>query len=376
MATSAAGRQLFLDGFRGLALIFMVLNHTGHWWVGRPMGWPRYHLVYLTVTLAAPIFLFLVGFCLPLSYESAVARGASFGRVAARWIRRGAGLVVAGWFLTLLVFPDEPLFSGGVLQTIGLSIVGLTVLLPLLRLHAARWALLAAALGIYVSFALAHPFLRQWVTRHPVVADVWFYDFPLWPWFAFAILGAVLRSVWTDLHRRGADDRRYFEVMSVAGVLCLAVFLGLELAVGRTPHFYSGHDLVLNHHWTPGPVTCFWILGIIFSFMPATYYVMKVREVRAPWLVILGQNALTLYFIHQVIGRTFVSQGLGVAFHSWWPYALANALLIAGLVVLAWVWPEVKRRGLALARAWIARRVPRRGPGRRSIGKSQEGSPY
>src|SRR5438046_1249848 len=169
----------------------MVLNHTGRWWIERPMGWPRYHLVYLTVTLAAPIFLFLVGFC------------------------------------------------------------------------------------------LLHPFLRQWLPRHPVIADVWFYDFPLWPWFAVALLGLVLGWVWAEGQRRGDDDRRYFEVMSVAGVLCLAAFLALELTVGTTPHFFSGRDLVLNRHWNPGAVTCLWILGIIFSLLPAVYDVMKVRRGRA-----------------------------------------------------------------------------------------------
>src|SRR5436189_549223 len=139
VATPASGRQLFLDGFRGLALIFMVLNHTGRWWLERPMGWPRYHLVYLTVTLAAPIFLFLAGFCMPLSFlNSTVTRGERYMSVAWKYARRGAQLVVAGWFLNLLVFPDEPLFAGGVLQTIGLSIIGLTALPPVMVSRVAR----------------------------------------------------------------------------------------------------------------------------------------------------------------------------------------------------------------------------------------------
>src|SRR3989441_6275634 len=60
-------RLAFLDVFRGFALIVMVLNHTGRWWIAREMGWWRYWIVYGTVTVAAPIFLFLVGFVLPLS---------------------------------------------------------------------------------------------------------------------------------------------------------------------------------------------------------------------------------------------------------------------------------------------------------------------
>ncbi len=62
MTAPAPARQHFLDAFRGVALIAMVLNHTARWWLGG-VSWPRYHLAYFTVTIAAPIFLFLVGFC-------------------------------------------------------------------------------------------------------------------------------------------------------------------------------------------------------------------------------------------------------------------------------------------------------------------------
>jgi uncharacterized membrane protein len=354
VASPASGRLLFLDGLRGLALVFMVFNHTARWWIERSMGWPRYHLAYLTIPLAAPIFLFLVGFCLPLSYlNSTVTRGERYASVAWKYVRRGARLVLAGWLLTLLVFPEEPLFGGGVLQTIGLSIIGLTPLMPLFSRRAARWLFLVLAFAIYASFNLAYPAFRGWLTGHPVVAEVWFSDFPLWPWFGFPLLGAVLGWAWTEIRRRGADDRRYFTMMSLASVLCFAAFLVLEFTIGRTPHFHSGRDLVLNGYWTPGAVTCLWILGIIFSLLPAVYYLMQVRQLRAPWLVILGQNALVLYFIHQIIVLTLVRQRLGVVFHSWWLYALANVALLVLLVGLGRLWPEIKQRVKTLSRSSV-----------------------
>src|SRR5262245_60092990 len=64
---AATDRLVFLDALRGFALIFMVLNHTGRWWQDRSMGWPWYYSIYVTMAVAAPTFLFLVGFCLPLS---------------------------------------------------------------------------------------------------------------------------------------------------------------------------------------------------------------------------------------------------------------------------------------------------------------------
>ena len=64
-------RLVFLDALRGFALVFMVLNHTARWWQDGKMTWPRYYWIYATMAIAAPIFLFLVGFCLPLSKRHA-----------------------------------------------------------------------------------------------------------------------------------------------------------------------------------------------------------------------------------------------------------------------------------------------------------------
>jgi uncharacterized membrane protein len=357
VASGDSGRVFFLDGLRGLAIIFMVLNHTARWWLDLSVGMARYHIIYLTVPLSAPLFLFLVGFCLPLSYlNSTVTRGQPFWRVAWRYVRRGAQLVLAGWLLTLLVFPQEPLFGGEVLQTIGLSIVGLMPILPLLSQHVTRVLFFVLALAWYVTFNLAHPSLPHWLAGHPVISEVFFTGFPPWPWFAFPLLGAVLGWVWTDTHRRGTDCK-YFSVMIIAGVVCLAAFLPLELWLGSAPlHFSSRRDLVLNRHWNPGAVTCLFILGYLFTVIPLGHYMMEVRRYRPGWLVILGQNALMLYFVHQIIALTLVRQRLGILFDSWWVYVLANLALLALLVGLGWLWLETKRR----ARRLVARPEKRR----------------
>ena len=80
-----ASRLAFLDGLRGLALILMVVNHTARWWIEARMTVGRYALIYVTLTLAAPIFLFLVGFCLPLGRARDDATE-SFGALATRLV--------------------------------------------------------------------------------------------------------------------------------------------------------------------------------------------------------------------------------------------------------------------------------------------------
>ena len=352
MASRPGRRVLFLDGLRGLAIIVMVVNHTARWWTDRAIGWERYHLIYLTVPLAAPLFLFLAGFCLPLSYMSATLdRGERFAEIARRSLWRGVKLVLGGWLLTLLVFPEQPLFGGEVLQTIGVSLVALTAILPALRLPLGRALAAAAAVAWYATFHVAQPSLPGWLMGHPVISEVWFTGFPLWPWFAFPLLGAVLGWIWAERHRRGADDRVYFGTLLAAAIACLAAFLPLELSRGRPPwHLSNFRDLGVNGHWNPGAVTCLLVLGYTFTALAVVHQVMEVRGWRPRWLVILGQNSLMLYFVHQVIARTLVRQRLGMVLHSWWLFALADVALIALLVGIGWLWPEIKRR----AGAWWA----------------------
>jgi hypothetical protein len=78
---------------------------------------------------------------------------------------------------------------------------------------------------------------------------------------------------------------------------------------------------------------------------------MEVRKVSLGWLVILGQTALMLYFVHQVIELTIVSQWLGLRFHYWALYIAANILLIILMIGLGWAWLQLKR---AFRQRWTA----------------------
>jgi len=157
-------RLAFLDVLRGFALIVMVLNHTSRWWIAREMGWWRYWIVYGTVTVAAPIFLFLVGFVLPLSLHRHAGNIVTPERLWTYW-RRGATIYAAGVLLNVVVFrsvhlgslsPDDSPLAGGVLQTIGLSIILMTPTAALLKWPGGRAALLGFALVGYLLFLVAY----------------------------------------------------------------------------------------------------------------------------------------------------------------------------------------------------------------------------
>jgi hypothetical protein len=71
---------------------------------------------------------------------------------------------------------------------------------------------------------------------------------------------------------------------------------------------------------------------------------MERRKVRLPWLVTLGQTALMLYFVHQLIELTLVNKLLGIRFTSWWLYWSATVAFVVGLVWLGRGWQWLKPR--------------------------------
>jgi uncharacterized membrane protein len=344
-AAAPARRRLeFLDVLRGVAIILMVLNHTSRDWIEVSMGWPRYYLVYGSLLLPAPIFLFLVGFCLPLSYQGACARSEPWLAMVVKFTRRGLQIVAAGLLLNVLLL-DSRFWKGGVLQTIGLSIVLLAPCLPLLRHRVARIALLALAVLIYVGFSLAYPALARWSADHHVIAEAFLLDFPPFPWISAALIGLVLGAMWLEARARGPrDEKRFFDVIAGVGAASVLGYFVWQLSAQPTVFFGFKRDFSLNGHWTPRGATLFLVVGGVAAALAGTYRLMEVRKVSAPWLVVLGQTALVLYFLHQLVEYTLMKEILGWRFTSWSVYWMANVAFLVACFYLGKAWLVVKPR--------------------------------
>jgi hypothetical protein len=118
-----------------------------------------------------------------------------------------------------------------------------------------------------------------------------------------------------------------------------------ELVWPSTPHVGFTRDPGVNHHWIPGPITAVWILGTLFVMLALFYWLCEVRGWRPDWLVVLGQTALMLYFVHQVIAFTlFGERGWHLNFHAWWKFWLANLVLMVACVGLGYAWQAIKAR--------------------------------
>src|SRR2546423_1057903 len=92
------------------------------------------------------------------------ATGSASPTTVRKFVPRGLWIILTGLLLNVLVFPKEPVLSGGVLQMIGFAIIVMVPALWLLpRYRGARWALLAIAVGSYLGFVLAFPWLTRFV---------------------------------------------------------------------------------------------------------------------------------------------------------------------------------------------------------------------
>jgi hypothetical protein len=123
----------------------------------------------------------------------------------------------------------------------------------------------------------------------------------------------------------------------------LTAFFALDWLVATPLRFGLKRDFLLNRHWAPRGLTLLWIFGTFLLLLAAHYYVMEVRGWRLSWLVILGQTALFLYFVHQVVALSLVNERLGWRFNRWDLFILANAVLVVGLVGLGRLWIAAKR---------------------------------
>lgn len=347
-----AGRLRFIDGMRGVALILMVINHTSRDWMDVGMGWARYHLVYGSLLLPAAMFLFLVGFCLPISFHRHRHAEGFLGELR-KYFRRGIGIIAAGYLLNVIMLPrgpvppEERVWHGGVLQTIGLSIILLGPLVPALRRRWMRWALPALAVLIYLSFGWLHAPLARWCAAHPRLGVMVFGDFPPWPWLAAALIGLVLGWAWLEARARGPrEEARYFAGAAAVGLLFIVAYGAWEWWIPTTARFGFARDLGhgLNHYWTPRGTTTFLIICGVSWLLALCYWLMQVRGWPLPWLVTLGQTALPLYFIHQLIEETLIHRTLGLRFNNWIVYWSANVVLIVLCVYMGRAWLAVKPR--------------------------------
>jgi uncharacterized membrane protein len=335
-------RTPFVDALRGLAVVLMVINHTARWWLDPAVGDPREAVIYTTMVLAGPTFLFLVGFSLALGYARALAGGRAFGSVAARHLQRSLVIAAIALGLNAVVFPHDVL-GARVLLSIALAIAVVTPLVPLVRRPAGRIALLALAVTVYAVFPGALPALRDWSAAHPVAGSLLLREFPVFPWLALVLLGLPLGWAEATVPEGRSRARRY-AALGAVGLLAIAAFLARDRETPLAARLAIDRDLELNGYWTAAPATAIGMAGAILALLAVAYWLAERRRWRFHALVLLGRAALLLYVLHLIVVLPLGRETWGLVWADWWRWGAATAALLAALVAMAWLWLDVRPR--------------------------------
>lgn len=191
----AAGRLLWIDCARGVAILMMAVYHLvydldtlGGYALDSTSGfWARF------ADATAGTFVFLVGVSLTLSLARAGGRGGLFGK----YLRRGLRIFGYGMLITLFF----GLFGLGTVVFGILHLIGVSIILayPFLRLGGANVALgfvvVAAGITLQAAGASSGGAVLAQVVLAPlgvVPESLTMPDYrPLLPWFGVALLGVA-----------------------------------------------------------------------------------------------------------------------------------------------------------------------------------------
>jgi uncharacterized membrane protein len=278
-------RLVYLDVLRGIAILLMVVDHAYDWWLdsaGHATGLAA--TTKFLGTLAAPLFLYLVGVGLALSTLKADQTGARRGKVVRHLILRGAKLVLYGYILNLPIF-----FVGSnpadILAVDILQIIGVTIWLSVPFLWAPSWVVAVVTGFVFVVGQTA----GGWILPDPIAAFVTGNGgigyFPLAVWLAYTYLGlAVGKAI-------GTSDRagRVMKALVICGVLALVTIPLVDPGWGY------------RH---PRPMFVLFSLAVLFSLTALLWLWIDRLNKGGPLLAILrdmGLASLMLYVFHHLV---------------------------------------------------------------------------
>ena len=298
-SVGADSRLLWLDGFRGVAVLLMIQTHVVNTFLARELRDPAWFgwLDYVN-GIVAPSFLFIAGFAVGLGMRSGSGKPLALGRKA----RRLFEILALGYALH---FPLAELYGGhwkkawiigtqvDVLPCIAVALgvlIGLQWLVQRFSTRTAEWlwtGALAALIGLSV---IGAEWLRSWENGPaPLVAYVNQTTgslFPLLPWAAFVFAGA-----WRGSARVSAHDMGWKLPF-------------LWLCVGFTAAWWRGQSV-----FSPLSPAFFlerlaWVLLLAEACQAARFWKGRV------WVRLAGRESLWMYAAHLIVISAFTSAGI------------------------------------------------------------------
>ena len=332
-----AARLVSLDVFRGLTIAAMVIvNNPGTWAAAYP---PLRHAAWhgLTATdVIFPFFLFIVGVAIPLSQPGP-------GRV----LRRAAVIFTLGLLLNVIGNPDlATVRIPGVLQRIALCYAAAAALYRTTSWRTQSVVIALLLLGYWAALTLVpvpgfgrgvltpEGNLAAWVDRAVLGPHVWkvsrVYDpegiLSTLPAIATTLIG-VLAGAWI---RSGRTPRAIYMGFAWTGMAAILLGAAWSLAFPLNKSLWTSSYVLVT-------------AGLALVIFAGCYQAIDVHGRRA-WaapLVVLGVNALALYFLSTLVAIVLARTGARAWMfeHAFTPWASSvNASLAYALAFLLVWW--------------------------------------
>ncbi|MCU0370174.1 MAG: heparan-alpha-glucosaminide N-acetyltransferase domain-containing protein [Bacteroidales bacterium] len=231
----------FIDQFRGLVVILMLLDHCSYyfnaiWEQIDPMdplfdSWGQFALRYAGY-LCAPGFLVISGAMVWWSWQKLEKKGISGWKARWQLIRRGLFLVLlqVTWVNSSWGgFSEFRPWHLGIIACIGISMILLTLII---RFHWLTQLLTGLAILAVHPLLLEIPYDPE-VTWMNVIRQTFFdagefNKYPVLPWFGLAAMGSAMASGWLGAWK---TDRQ--RIAWSAGIGTVTVILALLIRIGR-----------------------------------------------------------------------------------------------------------------------------------------------
>jgi uncharacterized membrane protein len=361
-------RFRFIDEFRGLVGVMMLLGHSNYylnslWHQFDPLdplfaSQGQFLLRYMGY-LCAPGFLMMNGAMVWYSYTRRRASGGTEWQAKWHLIQRGLFLVVVQvlWVNSSWSgFRDFRPEHFGIISCIGISMCLLTLVV-----HASWRVRLALALGLFA----VHPSL----VAIPYDADVgWqrvlmqlfvdsgeFNKYPVIPWFGMALMGSVMAGGWLSGWRTTRE-----RVVNSFAIAALALLAATAVRMGRgygnlfpfsEPFSWS---FLLDQKYPPSLYHVLWFFGSVVAGVAVFQLIGRYApRVSAP-LGMIGRVPLFFYCVHIAIFGIFSKrldlyyrEGAVVASLVGW------AIMLVVMMPLTSWFHGVKRR----SRNWLIRMI-------------------
>ena len=304
------GRIRSVDVLRGVALVFMVINHFGQTFVGGGFHSPVAAAILFFGIIPAPLFYIVAGIGVVLTNHQMRKKGASTKTIWQWVFIRGVLIMGSGYLFAITFFGPIWWLDWSILQLIGFSLIICQIVLFIPW----RYRLILPFI-----FIVLMPIVQDWLNYDVVVGTVGNIQYgppstlfdhlsaiiatgkaPLFPWLACPIIGTILGEFFVE--RPSNPQRLVYGSVLVGGVMCLLV---LPLLV------------LFNDPITQYPLTSGFLFLSTGMALLAVASVVTTVDVWGWWnlasrfIEVNGQLALISYLAHHFYGITLIGVILG-----------------------------------------------------------------